>query len=124
MARRWNVCFTHPSFGLDPCPCPSPDAHPANTRGIRSEWRSYHVDLLKLNRAAWNKEVQSGNPWTRPVSPEVIAEARHGRWSLLLTPPEPVPAHRYPTHPRARLSLLRIPRMPASALWYSPLRGA
>ncbi|MGB4337076.1 MAG: class I SAM-dependent methyltransferase [Bacillota bacterium] len=64
------------------------------------------MDLLKLNRAAWNKEVQSGNPWTRPVSPEVIAEARHGRWSLLLTPTKPVPAHWYPPLPGAKVLCL------------------
>ncbi len=54
------------------------------------------MDLLKLNREAWNEEVQKGNEWTRPVSHEVIADARLGRWSLLLTPTKPVPAEWYP----------------------------
>jgi len=54
------------------------------------------MDLLKLNREAWNEEVQKRNVWTRPVSPEVIADARMGRWSLLLTPTKPVPADWYP----------------------------
>ena len=32
------------------------------------------------------EQVQSGkNPWTVPVSPEVIAKARKGDWSVLLT---------------------------------------
>lgn len=52
--------------------------------------------MLKLNREAWNSEVQKGNTWTRPVSPEVIADARMGKWSLLLTPTKPAPAEWYP----------------------------
>lgn len=54
------------------------------------------MDLLKLNREAWNEEVRKGNEWTRPVGPEVIADARLGKWSLLLTPTKPVPADWYP----------------------------
>ncbi len=55
-----------------------------------------NIDLLELNRAAWTKEVREGNIWTKPVGPEVIADARRGQWSLLLTPTKPVPAAWYP----------------------------
>ena len=54
------------------------------------------MDLLELNREAWNEEVHKGNMWTRPVSPGVIADARRGKWSLLLTPTKAVPAGWYP----------------------------
>ena len=44
------------------------------------------------NRIAWDKLAAEANQWTVPVSPAVIAEARQGRLSLVLTPSTPVPA--------------------------------
>jgi SAM-dependent methyltransferase len=49
------------------------------------------MDILAHNRAAWDREVRQQNPWTVPVGPEVIAAARHGEWSVLLTERTPVP---------------------------------
>jgi SAM-dependent methyltransferase len=49
------------------------------------------VDVLSHNRDAWDREVASGNRWTVPVGPEVIARARAGDWSIVLTPTRPVP---------------------------------
>ena len=44
------------------------------------------------NRVGWNREVEGGtNPWTIPVASEVIARAREGDWSVVLTPTKPVP---------------------------------
>ncbi|HEX3000585.1 MAG TPA: class I SAM-dependent methyltransferase, partial [Armatimonadota bacterium] len=57
------------------------------------------MDLLEMNRAAWNRQVQKGNIWTRPVSSEQIAAAKKGDWSLLLTPTKPVPQDWYPPLP-------------------------
>ncbi len=39
-------------------------------------------DPVAHNRAAWDREVDSGNEWTQPVGPDVIARARAGtgRW--------------------------------------------
>ncbi len=54
------------------------------------------MDILNYNREAWNRQVQSGNPWTVPVSPEEIEAARRGIISLLLTPTKPVPQVWYP----------------------------
>ncbi len=48
-------------------------------------------DIRTYNRGAWDLEVARGNPWTKPVTPEVIAQARIGNWSVLLTECEPVP---------------------------------
>ncbi len=53
-------------------------------------------DLLEYNRRAWNKQVEKGNVWTQPVGPEIIQEARQGRWSLILTPTKPVPSTWFP----------------------------
>lgn len=49
------------------------------------------MDIVSYNRKAWTKEVAEGNKWTLPVSPELVAAARAGDWSVLLTPIKPVP---------------------------------
>jgi SAM-dependent methyltransferase len=49
------------------------------------------MDILKYNRQAWDKQVEQGNRWTIPVSPEQVADARAGRWHVVLTPTIPVP---------------------------------
>jgi SAM-dependent methyltransferase len=53
-------------------------------------------DPVAHNRAAWDREVASGNEWTRPVGPEVIARARAGDWSVVLIGYEPVPRDWFP----------------------------
>jgi SAM-dependent methyltransferase len=53
-------------------------------------------DPVVHNRAAWDREVESGNEWTRPVGPEVIARARAGDWSVVLIGYEPVPRDWFP----------------------------
>lgn len=55
-----------------------------------------HVDLLAHNRRAWDKNVERGNMWTVPVSKEIVAEARHGKWQIVLTPTKPVPRDWFP----------------------------
>ena len=54
------------------------------------------MDVVDYKRSAWDHEVQSGNPWTVPVSAAVIAAARDGRWSGLLTEGKAVPQHWFP----------------------------
>jgi SAM-dependent methyltransferase len=54
------------------------------------------MDVRAHNRAAWNREVDHQNPWTVPVSPEMIAAARRGDWSILLTGTKPVPRSWFP----------------------------
>lgn len=53
-------------------------------------------DIIAYNRAAWDRQVAQGNPWTVPVGPEAIAAARRGVVDLLLTPTVPVPMAWYP----------------------------
>jgi SAM-dependent methyltransferase len=54
------------------------------------------MDVRSINRDRWNKQVQLGNPWTIPCSPETIASARRGEWSVLLTEQKPVPRSWFP----------------------------
>ena len=54
-------------------------------------------DVRSFNREAWDRQVQSGkNPWTVPVSSELIARARMGDWSVVLTENKPVPYEWFP----------------------------
>lgn len=54
------------------------------------------MDVRSYNREAWNRQVESGNQWTIPVGPEIVAAARRGEWSILLTPTIPVPRAWFP----------------------------
>ena len=55
------------------------------------------MDIRSYNRDAWNREVQEGNNrWTQPVTPEIIAKARQGEFSILLTENIPVPRRWFP----------------------------
>jgi SAM-dependent methyltransferase len=54
------------------------------------------MDIREYNRQAWDREVERGNEWTRPVSEEVIAAAREGNWEVLLTETQPVPREWFP----------------------------
>ena len=54
-------------------------------------------DVRSFNQEAWDRQVQSGkNRWTVPVSPKLIARARMGDWSVLLTENKPVPREWFP----------------------------
>src|SRR5512146_1456237 len=55
------------------------------------------MDVRSYNRDAWNREVDGGqNRWSQPVSPEIIAKARQGDFSILLTENIPVPRRWFP----------------------------
>jgi SAM-dependent methyltransferase len=54
------------------------------------------MDVSAYNKEKWDQQVEHGNPWTVPSSPEVIAAAREGKWSLLLTERKPVPRKWFP----------------------------
>ena len=58
------------------------------------------MDVVAHNRAAWDMQVDRGNEWTQPVSPEVIARAREGEWSVVLIGYEPVPREWFPSELR------------------------
>jgi SAM-dependent methyltransferase len=48
-------------------------------------------EVGKLNQEGWDRRVAEKDVWTQPVSPEEIARARLGDWSIVLTPNKPVP---------------------------------
>jgi SAM-dependent methyltransferase len=55
------------------------------------------IDPVAHNRAAWDKQVEQGNEWSRPVGPDVIARARGGDWStVVVIGYEPVPRDWFP----------------------------
>jgi len=54
------------------------------------------MDILSYNRNAWDKQVESGNPWTVPVTSEQVEAARRGEWQIVLTPTRPVPRSWFP----------------------------
>jgi SAM-dependent methyltransferase len=54
------------------------------------------MDVRAYNRKKWDLQVEHGNPWTIPSSPEVIAAARKGVWSILLTEQTAVPRAWFP----------------------------
>ena len=54
------------------------------------------MDTRAYNRTAWDRQVRDGNRWTVPVSPDAIAAARHGTWTVYLTPTRPVPSDWFP----------------------------
>ena len=54
------------------------------------------MDIRSHNREAWDHYVDIGVEWTKPVSPEIIANARRGEWSVLLTEQKSVPREWFP----------------------------
>jgi len=53
-------------------------------------------DPVAHNRSAWDREVDRGNEWTRPVGPDVVARARAGDWSVVLIGYQPTPRDWFP----------------------------
>ncbi len=63
-------------------------------------------DIAARNRAYWEEKVRETNRWTVPVDHDVIAEARRGRWSIVITAVKPVPAEWFPPLPGRRVLCL------------------
>jgi len=55
-----------------------------------------NFDPVAYNRAAWDREVENDNEWTRPAGAEVIARARAGDWSVVLIGYHPTPRDWFP----------------------------
>jgi SAM-dependent methyltransferase len=49
------------------------------------------MDVTEFNRLAWDRQVERGSEWARPVSPAEVAAAKAGQWSIILTPIKHVP---------------------------------
>jgi SAM-dependent methyltransferase len=61
------------------------------------------IDVRAYNRDAWDRQVRAGDRWTIPVTPEQVARAREGDWSVVLTPTKAVPRAWFGTLDGARL---------------------
>lgn len=72
------------------------------------------------NRVAWDRQVELANPWTQPVSPETVARARRGDWSVLLTNKTPVPRAWFP----ARMEGLRVLALASGGGQQAPILAA
>jgi len=63
-------------------------------------------NIRDYNKYAWDRQVDIKNKFTVPVEPEVIAAARQGEFSVLLTETKPVPRSWFP--PLKGLDLLGL----------------
>lgn len=54
------------------------------------------MDITEYNRRAWDRRVEEADQWTIPVGPDAVAEARAGRWHVVLTPSRAVPRDWFP----------------------------
>ena len=54
------------------------------------------LNIREYNRYAWDRQVDNHNPFTIPVTPEIVAAARKGEFSVLLTETKPVPGEWFP----------------------------
>ncbi len=54
------------------------------------------LNVREYNRYAWDHQVDKQNPFTIPVTPEIIRAARRGKFSVLLTETIPVPRDWFP----------------------------
>ncbi len=54
------------------------------------------MDIQAYNRHAWDRQVESGNQWTVPVSPAQVESARRGDLEIYLTPTRPIPRGWFP----------------------------
>ena len=55
------------------------------------------MTIHNLNKTAWDHAVEGGdNPYTKVVSPEQVAAAKAGEWSLYLSDCKPVPRAWFP----------------------------
>jgi 2-polyprenyl-3-methyl-5-hydroxy-6-metoxy-1,4-benzoquinol methylase len=58
------------------------------------------VDPVAHNRVAWDRQVDQGNEWSRPISAETVASARAsaraGDWSVVLISYQPVDRSWFP----------------------------
>ena len=64
------------------------------------------MDPVEHNRGVWDRAGVAGGRWSEPVDAATVAEARAGRWEVVLTPQLPVPADWFP--PLAGLDVLGL----------------
>ncbi|MFG6115451.1 class I SAM-dependent methyltransferase [Halobacillus sp. MO56] len=55
------------------------------------------MKLVKHNQKAWDKKVEDGVVYTKPVSSKAIEKAKAGEWEITVTTERPVPRSWFPT---------------------------
>ncbi|MFG6120171.1 class I SAM-dependent methyltransferase [Thalassobacillus sp. B23F22_16] len=55
------------------------------------------MKLVKHNQKAWDKKVEEGVVYTKPVSSEIIEKAKAGEWGITVTTERPVPRSWFPS---------------------------
>lgn len=55
------------------------------------------MKLVKHNQKAWDKKVEDGVVYTKPVSSETIEKAKAGEWEITVTTERPVPGSWFPS---------------------------
>ncbi|SEA26799.1 Methyltransferase domain-containing protein [Thalassobacillus cyri] len=55
------------------------------------------MKLVKHNQKAWDKKVEDGVVYTKPVSSETIEKAKAGEWEITVTTERPVPRSWFPS---------------------------
>ena len=61
------------------------------------------MKYTEQNAAAWDRWVEEGIEWGKPISGEAYSAAQRGEWSVLLTPSTPVPKAWFPRMRGARV---------------------
>lgn len=64
------------------------------------------MDYVKFNSQKWDKLVEDGNVWTKPVTAEQIQDAKNGKWSVVLSPVKTVPKSWFPDDLKGKKVLL------------------
>lgn len=55
-----------------------------------------NAEIVMQNKKAWNQYTENGCCYTKPVSREIIEQAKAGTWEIILTPVKPVPKDWFP----------------------------
>ena len=71
---------------------------PTSSAGTQGPF--FLIHLYTIEHSIWFPQngdaVEKNNRWTLPVSPEDIAKARKGEWTVVLTPSQPIPSAWFP----------------------------
>lgn len=54
------------------------------------------MKYIEENRNIWDIRSENNDPWSIPVTSEMISQAKEGTWNIVLTPTKPVPKSWFP----------------------------
>lgn len=56
------------------------------------------MNIIQHNRKAWDKKVETGSMYTKPVTSEMIEKSKLGEWEITVTTKKAVPRHWFPSN--------------------------